>query len=68
MFIVGGIFALLMYLQSQEIITVIMDKLQNFADGILTTVTGQIQITTMEHFGIPLSSSMAAGFVLGLRA
>jgi uncharacterized membrane protein (Fun14 family) len=68
MFVFGAIFALLMYLQHQGMISVNMDKLQNFADGILTTVTGQIQITTMEHFGIPLSSSMTAGFVLGLRA
>jgi uncharacterized membrane protein (Fun14 family) len=65
MFVFGGIFVLLMYLQHQKIITVNMDKLQNFADGILTTVTGQIiPNIDLENAGIPLSSCVTAGFVL----
>ena len=72
MFVIGGILALLLYLQTQEIITINITKLQTYTDGIFTsitnvTTTSQIPVvSTMEHLGIPLSSSITAGFVLGL--
>ena len=70
MFITGGILALLVYLQTQQILTINITKLQNYTDGIVNWITstgGQIPaMATMEHLGIPLSSSVTAGFLLGM--
>jgi uncharacterized membrane protein (Fun14 family) len=72
MFVIGGILALLLYLQTQQIITINVTKLQTYTDGIFTsianvTTTSQIPVlNTIEHLGIPLSSSVTAGFVLGI--
>jgi uncharacterized membrane protein (Fun14 family) len=70
MFVIGGILALLLYLQTQEIITINVTKLQTTTDTILNGITssgGQIPaIRTIEHLDIPLSSSLTAGFVLGI--
>jgi len=71
-FIVGGILALLLYLQTQQIITINMTKLQTYTEGIFTsianvTISSQIPIlNTMDHLSIPLTSSITAGFVLGI--
>jgi uncharacterized membrane protein (Fun14 family) len=72
MFVIGGILALLLYLQTQEIITINITKLQTYTDGIFTSISNVTTISqipvvsTMEHLGIPLSSSVTAGFVLGI--
>jgi uncharacterized membrane protein (Fun14 family) len=72
MFVIGGILALLVYLQTQEIITINITNLQTYTDGIFTsianvTTSSQIPVvSTMENLGIPLSSSVTAGFVLGI--
>ena len=73
MFIVGGILALLLCLQHQGIIAINMTKLQTYTDGIFTSIlnatatgasTNHIPIiNTIDGFGIPLSSSISAGFV-----
>jgi uncharacterized membrane protein (Fun14 family) len=69
-FIVGGILTLLLYLQTQEIITINITKLQTYTDGIINWITSsgaQIPaMATMDHLSIPLSSSVTAGFVLGI--
>ena len=60
-FVIGGIVALLVYLQTQEIITINITKLQTYTDGIFTsianvTTTSQIPIvSTIEHLGILLA-------------
>jgi uncharacterized membrane protein (Fun14 family) len=72
MFVIGGIIALLLYLQTQEIISINITKLQTYTHGIFTSIanvtnTSQVPILdTMDHLGIPLSSSITAGFVLGI--
>jgi len=77
MFIIGGILALLLYLQSQEIIAVNMTKLQSYTDGIFTSIVNTTAATnissnhipfigTMDYLGIPFTSSISAGFILGI--
>jgi uncharacterized membrane protein (Fun14 family) len=77
MFVFGGILALLMYLQLQEIIDVHikLDKIQNSAEAIIDTVVANATaIFSNEHdpsfiesnLGIPASGSITAGFVLGI--
>ena len=75
LFAVGGILALLMYLQYQGLITVNMAKIQSYTDGIVNTLSNSTE--TWNHIlplgaadlGVPLTSSMAAGFTAGfLRA
>ena len=76
LFAVGGILALLMYLQYQGLITVNMAKIQNYTDGIVNTLLSN-STETWNHIipsgaanlGIPLTSSMTVGFTVGfLRA
>jgi uncharacterized membrane protein (Fun14 family) len=53
MFIVGGIVALLLYLQSQEIISINITKLQTYTEGIFTSIvdatTAAANTTTSNH-------------------
>ncbi|AFU58253.1 FUN14 superfamily-containing protein [Candidatus Nitrososphaera gargensis Ga9.2] len=74
MIIVGLFFAALAYLNYQGIVTINWDKLSASASGVtsgLGNATGQIagvsdQIApTLINFGIPLTGSFAAAFVLG---
>ena len=72
LFAVGGILALLMYLQYQGLITVNMAKIQSYTDGIVNTLLSN-STETWNHIlslgaadlGVPLTSSMAAGFTAG---
>jgi uncharacterized membrane protein (Fun14 family) len=75
-FIVGGILALLMYLQSQQIISVDTNKIQSMAEGIMNS-TSNITLTSMnigqipflnsiETLAAPMTASASAGFILGL--
>jgi uncharacterized membrane protein (Fun14 family) len=78
LFALGGILALLMYLQYQELITVNTAKFESYTDGIVSTISNaNSTIEPWNHiiplgaanFGIPLTSSMAVGFTIGfLRA
>jgi uncharacterized membrane protein (Fun14 family) len=77
----GGVFfAVLLYLQSQDILNINCDKLHNTSQGIVSTVAaaltttagGSMSIpgislpTTMTNLGIPLTSGTAAvGFTIG---
>ena len=78
MFVLGGILALLMYLQFQEIIDVHikLDKIQNSVEAIINTVAANATAVFsndsdswfMEsNLGIPVSGSITAGFVLGIK-
>jgi uncharacterized membrane protein (Fun14 family) len=77
MFVLGGILALLIYLQFQEIIDVHikLDKIQNSAEAIIDTVAANATAVfsndndpsfTESNLGIPVSGSITAGFVLGI--
>jgi uncharacterized membrane protein (Fun14 family) len=75
LFAVGGILALLMYLQYQGVIIVNMHKIQSYSDGIVNNLLnsgeGWNHIIPLgaANVGIPLTSSMAVGFTAGfLRA
>jgi uncharacterized membrane protein (Fun14 family) len=69
--IAGIFFGILMYLQSQSLISVNWDKLQSMSQSMLITIansltdTGQIS-TIAGNLGIPLTGGLAAGFAIGL--
>src|SRR5215207_5478646 len=78
MFVFGGILALLMYLQSQGMISieVNIDKIQSSAEAIVNTIaanTTNIFPTDnnnpsiiSNNLGIPLTGSITTGFILGI--
>jgi uncharacterized membrane protein (Fun14 family) len=78
MFIFGGILALLMYMQSQEILDVEVDvnKIQSSAEAVINTIaTNTTSIIPTDNnnlsilgsnLGIPLTGSIASGFMLGV--
>jgi uncharacterized membrane protein (Fun14 family) len=76
LFAVGGILALLMYLQYQGLITVNMAKIQSYTDALVNTLLSNsgeawnhIISLGAANLGFPLTSSMAIGFTAGfLRA
>jgi uncharacterized membrane protein (Fun14 family) len=76
LFALGGILALLMYLQYQGLITVNMAKVQSYTDALVNTLLSNsgeawnhILPSGAANVGIPLTSSMAVGFTAGfLRA
>ena len=70
MFDTGGIVALLIYLQQQQVISLNMDRLEGSSTFILTSLSSSFDKTTqigdMSSLGIPLAASIAAGFTVGL--
>jgi uncharacterized membrane protein (Fun14 family) len=77
MFVSGGILALLMYLQSQEMINVVVnvDKIQSSAEAAIDAITTHLaQMFPSDNdpsfignnLGIPLTGSTASGFILGI--
>ena len=79
MFVFGGLLALLMYLQSQGMISVEVnvDKLQSYVEAVVNTIvanTTNIFPTDNNNnpsiignnFGIPLTGSITTGFILGI--
>jgi len=70
MFVAGGIVGLLLYLQQQQIISVNMERLEVSSTFILTTLSSSFdkmtQIGDMSTLGIPLATSIAAGFTVAL--
>lgn len=77
MFVFGGVLALLIYLQSQGMITVEVnvDKIQSSVEAIINTIAAN---TTNifpsdnnpsiigNNLGVPLTGSIASGFMLGI--
>lgn len=69
--VVAGIFfAAIMYLETQNIISINWDRLRATSDGAviaLTNAAGQIQgiSTTETNLALPLTGSMAMGFAIG---
>ena len=78
MSVFGGILALLMYLQSQGMISVEVNaaKIQSSVEAILNTIvangsanvfpTDSNTSTIGNNLGIPLTGSVASGFMLGI--
>ena len=78
MFVFGGVLALLMYLQSQGMISVEVnaDKIQSSAEAVLNTIVANTTATVLptdgnpsiigNNLGIPLTGSIASGFMLGI--
>jgi uncharacterized membrane protein (Fun14 family) len=78
MFVFGGILALLMYLQSQGLISVEVntDKIQSSVEAILNTIVKNPTANVFpadsnssiigNNLSIPLTGSIASGFILGV--
>jgi uncharacterized membrane protein (Fun14 family) len=77
--IVGLFLAGLAYLQYHQIANINWNKLQTVSEGVITTLANlsthipaightshQVESLTMTSLGIPLTSSMSAGFTIGL--
>jgi uncharacterized membrane protein (Fun14 family) len=72
LFAVGGILALLLYLQYQGLIIVNMAKIESYTDGIVNTLLSNsgeawnhILPSGAANLGFPLTSSMTLGFTAG---
>ena len=70
LFALGGILALLLYLQYQGLITVNMPKIQSYATLVNTLSNSSeawnhILPSGAANLGFPLASSMAVGFTVG---
>src|SRR5580765_3118905 len=70
MFVVGGILALLLYLQQQQVISVDVLKMETTSTFIFNSVASSFdkmtQIGDMSSLGIPLAASITAGFTIAL--
>ena len=70
MFTAGGIVALLLYLQQQQLISVDVDKMEASSTFIFNTVTSSVDKMTqtgdMATLGIPLADGLSAGLAIGL--
>jgi uncharacterized membrane protein (Fun14 family) len=70
MFAAGGIAALLLYLQQQQIISINLDKLEESSNFILTSILSSFnnvsQIGDATSLGIPMVGGLSAGFAIGL--
>jgi uncharacterized membrane protein (Fun14 family) len=70
MFVAGGIVALLLYLQQQEVISVDVDKIGASSTFIFNSVASYFdkmtQTGNMATLGIPLAGGLSAGLAIGL--
>jgi len=70
MFVGGGIVALLLYIQQQQIISVNIQKLEDSSTFILTSVVSSFdkmtQFGDISSLGIPLAGGLSAGLAIGL--
>ena len=69
MFVAGGIVALLLYLQQQEVISVDVDKMEASSTVIFNSVASSFgkmtQTGDMSTLGIPLAGALSAGLAIG---
>jgi uncharacterized membrane protein (Fun14 family) len=70
MFVAGGIVALLLYLQQQQVISVDVEKMEASSTFIFNLVASSFDKMTqtgdMATLGIPLAGGLSAGFAIGL--
>jgi uncharacterized membrane protein (Fun14 family) len=68
MFVMGGIIALLLFLQNQHIIIVNYDKLDNSLMSLTLYLTNAFdRILQSDSLTVPVTASASAGFIIGLR-
>jgi len=69
MFVTGGIVALLLYLQQQQLISVDVDKMEASSTFIFNSVASSFDKMTqtgdMATLGIPLAGGLSAGLAIG---
>ena len=69
MFVAGGIVALLLYLQQQQVISVDIDKMEASSTFIFNSVASSFDKMTqtgdMATLGIPLAGGLSAGLAIG---
>ena len=69
MFVVGGILALLLYLQQQQVISVDVLKMETSSTFIFNSVASSFDKITqtgdMTTLGIPLAGGLSAGLAIG---
>jgi uncharacterized membrane protein (Fun14 family) len=70
MFVAGGIVALLLYLQQQQVISVDFDKMEASSAFIFTSIASSFDKITqtggIATLGIPLAGGLTAGLAIGL--
>ena len=70
MFVAGGIVALLLYLQQQQVISVDVEKMEASSTFIFNSVASSFDKMTqtgdMASLGIPLAGGLSVGFAIGL--
>ena len=70
MFVSGGIVALLLYLQQQQVISVDVDKMEASSTFIFNSVASYFdkmtQTDDVSTLGIPLAGGLSAGLAIGL--
>jgi len=70
MFAAGGIVALLLYLQQQQVISVDVEKMEASLNFIFNSVASSFdnitQIGDITSLGIPIAGGLSAGFTIGL--
>lgn len=69
MFVAGGIVALLLYLQQQQVFSVDVDKMEASSTFIFNSVASSFDTMTqtgdMTTLGIPLAGGLSAGLAIG---
>jgi uncharacterized membrane protein (Fun14 family) len=69
MFVAGGVVALLLYLQQQQIISVDVEKIEASSTFIFNSVASSFDKITpigdMSTLGIPLAGGLSAGIAIG---
>ena len=69
-FVVGGIGAILLYLQQQQIISINLDKLEDSSTFIFTSILSSFnhvtQIGDSTALGIPMAGGLSVGFAIGM--
>lgn len=69
MFVAGGIVALLIYLQQQQVISVDVEKMEASSTFIFTSVASSFdkmtQISDTTSLGVPLIGGLSAGLAIG---
>jgi len=64
----GIFFAVLIYLESQNLVNINWDKIQNTSQNAVSSITnvaGQLHTTTSTSFALPMTGTAALGFAIG---
>jgi uncharacterized membrane protein (Fun14 family) len=61
----GIFFVALMYLESQNIVNINWDKLQNASQNAVSTITNEVGQVPTANLALPMTGSGALGFAIG---